>query len=44
MTKEHNEDFKSSTELWICEKHYVDDDVKIRDHCHITVIYRGSAH
>ena len=23
---------------------YVDNDVKVRDHCHITAKYRGSAH
>ena len=44
ITKKHNEDFKSSTEFCICENDYVDNDVKIRDHCHITVKYRGSAH
>ena len=44
MTKEDNEDFKSSTKCWICDNDYVDNDVKVRDHCHITGIYRDSAH
>ena len=44
MTKEDNEDFKNSTKCWICDNDYVDNDVKVRDHCHITGKYRGSAH
>ena len=44
MTKGDNEDFKNSTEWWICDNDYVDNDVKVRDHCHITGKYRGSAH
>ena len=44
MTKEDNEDFTNSTKCWICENDYVDNDVKVRDHCHITGKYRGSSH
>ena len=33
MTKEDNEDFKISTKCWICDNDYVDNDVKVRDHC-----------
>ena len=44
MTKEDNEDFEKSTKCWVCDKDYIDDDVKVRDHCHITGKYRGSAH
>ena len=44
MTKESNEDFKNSTKCWICENDYIDTDVKVRDHCHITGKYGGSAH
>ena len=29
---------------WIFDTAYVDGDVKVRDHCHITGKYRGSAH
>ena len=43
MTKEGNEDFKNSTKCWICDNDYIDKDVKVRDHCHITGKYRGSA-
>ena len=44
MTKEDNEDFENSSKCWICNNDYVDNDVKVRDYCHITGKYRGSAH
>ena len=44
MTKQDNEDFKNSAKCWICDNDYIDTDVKVRDHCHITQKYRGSAH
>ena len=44
MTNEDNENFKNSAKCWICDNEYVDTDVKVRDHCHITGKYRGSAH
>ena len=44
MTKEDHEDFKNSTKCWICDNSYIDNDVKVRGHCHITEKYRGSAH
>ena len=44
MTKEDNEDFENFTKCWICDNDYVDGDVKVRYHCHITGKYRGSAH
>ena len=44
MTKEDNEDFENSNKCWICDNTYVDCDVKVRYHCHITGKYRGSAH
>ena len=43
MTKEDN-DFKSSTKCWICDNDYVDNNVKVTDHCHITTKYEGSAY
>ena len=42
MTEE--EEFQSSNICWICEKLIDDDDEKVRDHCHISRKYRGSAH
>ena len=44
MTKEDNEDFENSAKCWICDNDYVDVEVKVRDHSHITGKYRGSAH
>ena len=44
MTKEDNEDFKNSTKCCICDNDYIDNDVKVRDHCLITEKYRGSAY
>ena len=38
-SKEDNGDFEN-----LGDNAYVDGDVKIRDHCHITGKYRGSAH
>ena len=44
MTKESNEDFKNSAKCWICDNDYVDNDVRVRDHCYITGKYRGFPH
>ena len=43
MTKEDNENFKVPTKCQICDNDYIDNDVKVRDHCHVTEKYRGSA-
>ena len=44
MTTEYNENFKNSTKCQICDNYYLDNDVKVRDHCHTTGKYRDSAH
>ena len=44
MTEKDKEAFKKAEECHICEKKYTDKDVRVRDHCHITGKYRGSAH
>ena len=44
VTKEDNENFKNSAKCCICDNDYHDNDVKLRDHCHITGKYRVSAH
>ena len=44
MTKEDEKEFKKAKECHICNIKYNDDDIKVRDHCHITGKYRGSAH
>ena len=43
MTKEAKQKFKNSTKRWIYENEYIDNDVKVRQLCHITGKYRGSA-
>ena len=44
MNKEDNKDFENSTKCWICDNDYIDGDVNVSDHCHITGKYRGSGH
>ena len=34
MTKEDNKGFKNCTKCWICDKDYVNNDIKVKDHCH----------
>ena len=44
IMSEEQEEFQSSNVFWICEKLIDDDDEKVRDHCHITGKFRGTAH
>ena len=44
MTDEERELFKAAEECHICGKKYLDTEVRVRDHCHITGKFRGSAH
>ena len=44
MTKEDEAKFQKANECHICNKKYTNEDIKVRDHCHITGKYRGSAH
>ncbi|KAL9979362.1 hypothetical protein ACROYT_G017015 [Oculina patagonica] len=44
MTKDDEEEFQQAKVCHICDKVYNDDDIRVRDHCHITGKYRGSAH
>ena len=43
-SKEEEKQFQSSNTSWICEKFMENDDEKVRDHCHVTRKFRGSAH
>ena len=36
MAKKDNENFNDFTKCWIWDNDYIDNDVKVRDHCHIT--------
>ena len=42
VTKEDNKDFENPTKCWICDSSYVEDDVKVKDHSHMTGKYRRS--
>ena len=44
VDNEDNADFENSTKCRICDSSYVDGDVKVRYHCHITRKYSASAH
>ena len=44
MTEADNEDFENSIKCCICSNDYIDSDIKVRDHYHITGKYRGSLH
>ena len=44
MSKEDNEDFENCTKCWIFDNDYIEGDVKVKDHCHMTGKYRVSAH
>ena len=47
MTESDEKDFQNAKKCWICQKRYKRDEgenIPVRDHCHITGKYRGSAH
>ena len=44
MTEVDEQHFKTVDGCHICGEKYTDKDVRIRDHCHITGKFRGSAH
>ena len=44
MTEKNEQEFKKATTCHICDKKYTEKDTRVRDHCHITGKFRGSAH
>jgi len=44
LTPEESEQFRSAAKCHVCEKPFGPEDTRVRDHCHITGRYRGSAH
>ena len=44
MTEVDEQNFKTMDGRHICGEKYTDKDVRVRDHCHITGKFRGSAH
>ena len=44
LTRDDCEKFNSATHCHICEKPFVPNDARVRDHCHLTGRFRGAAH
>ena len=44
MSEKEEEQFQSSNTGWICKKRIDHDDGIVRDHCHVTGKFRGTAH
>ena len=44
IMSEEEKEFQSSDICWICEKLIDDDNEKVRDECHVTKKFRGTAH
>ncbi|GFS76715.1 uncharacterized protein NPIL_654761 [Nephila pilipes] len=44
LTKEQQDANASSTRCYICGGNFTKEDWKVRDHCHLTGVYRGPAH
>ena len=44
MTEENEINFQKATKCHICDQQYTDKDIRVKDHCHITGEFRGSAH
>ena len=44
MPAEDEERFQSSNKCWICNKLFVAEEYKVKDHCHITGKYKASDH
>ena len=44
MTDEDEDAFQKAIKCHICDIKYTNKDIRVRDHCHITGEYRGSAH
>lgn len=42
--RKDTENFNNADKYHICDKKYKETDIRVRDHCHITAKYRGSAH
>ena len=44
LTEDDEQCFRTMDRCHICSEKYTDKDVRVRDHCHITGKFRGSAH
>ena len=44
MSEEEEHLFQQSNSCWICKKLIDNDEVKVRDHCHVTGKFRAVSH
>ena len=44
LTDEENRSYENQKRRHVCRKLFTKDDKKVRDHCHFTGKYRGTAH
>ena len=44
ISEEEENLFQQSNSCWVCEKLIDNDEEKVRDHCHVTGKFRGTAH
>lgn len=46
LTPQQQNDFNTATVCHICNRHFINEsnNMKVRDHCHLTGVYRGAAH
>ena len=44
LTKAQLKEYNHATKCHICFKPFKEDNMKVRDHCHYSSIYRGAAH
>ena len=44
LNKYEEQQFHSSTICHICKNPFTENDVKVRDHCHLSGNFKGSAH
>jgi hypothetical protein len=44
LTPEEEQQYNEAKICYMCDKSYTEEDIKVRDHCHITGKYRGASH
>ena len=44
LNKYEEQQFHSSTICYICKNPFTENDVKVRNHCYLSVNFKGSAH
>jgi hypothetical protein len=44
MSPTQKQEYKNAKTCYICDGEYAPDNIKVRDHCHVTGMYRGAAH